>query len=118
MTPQELKALLPIKKNTEIDNIKKYNNEKLYTIYELGNHFGVSGDTIRCWIKAHKIQCRDTKPSQIGFYRYYKLEDLKNYRPNKKYTIKIKNNNNRKMKEIYRELTLAQKIKLFIGLKI
>jgi hypothetical protein len=117
MTPQELKALLPETKVTK--KINKLNeNEKLYTIYDLGNHFGVSGDTIRCWIKANKIQCRDAKPSQIGFYRYYKLEDLKDYRPNRKYIVKIKNNNNKKMKQIYSELSLVQKIKLFIGLKI
>jgi hypothetical protein len=118
MTPQQLKALLPVNKNPKLDNVKKYDNEKLYTIYELGNYYGVSGDTIRCYITAHKIQCRATKPSQIGFYRYYKLEDLKDYRPNKKYNSETKKYIKVKIKSKYKTLTILQRIKLLFGIDI
>ena len=79
MTPQQLKALLPtskIEENTSDKNI----HEKLYTLDELGKHFSVDGSSIKAYIDKNKINYVKIEPAKFGFHRYYRLDDIKNYR--------------------------------------
>lgn len=86
MTPTQLKAMLPT------ENKKIIISEKLYTLKELGEHFGRHPTNVQRYIRRNKIKSVTSEKAKWGFHNYYRLKDLKNYAvlpSNKRLTIKI-----------------------------
>lgn len=109
MTPQQLKALLPLNSF----NNKNEPKEKLYNLKELGIYFGKDPYTICRYIRKHKIGFVKSKKAKFGYHKYYRLKDLKNYKPspyaNRLDDVSVKNTS---------ALTLFQRIKLLFGFDI
>jgi hypothetical protein len=81
MTPQQLKALLPTSNTAESSNDNTTNNnEKLYNLTELGLHYGKHPTTIGRFIAKYNIK-HQVCEAKFGIYKYYRLKDLKDYKP-------------------------------------
>jgi len=82
MTPQQLKALLPISNPVDSSNDTTTNNtEKLYSFAQLGTHFEIHENAVRFYAKENKIIPCKIIPAKNGFFRYFRLSDFKNYKP-------------------------------------
>jgi hypothetical protein len=80
MTPQQLKALLPTSNPVDSsNNITNNKTEKLYSVLELGTHFGINPDTVRYYVTKHQINHVESHAAKNGFSKYYRLSDFKNY---------------------------------------
>ena len=115
MTPQQLKALLRVSKTADRSNdITTNNAEKLYNLKELGIYFKRDPYTVCRYIRHHKINYVISKKAKFGYHKYYRLSDLRNYKPSRYANVQSE----MYIKNQHSDLTLFQRIKLLFGFDI